>query len=76
MKTLLLLLGALAYAQASDLNITNSQDALSYVLNLKCIRKCPSWPCSVSCLATLISLARTALLVYSSLAGPHGHLSE
>ena len=47
MKRLLLLLGALACAQASDFNITNSQDALSYVLNLKCIRKRPSWPCSV-----------------------------
>ena len=42
MKSLLLLVGTLAWAQASfiDLNnITTPTDALAYVLNLKCIRE-------------------------------------
>lgn len=42
MKTLLLLLGALAFAHATDLDkLSTDVDALSYVLNLKCLRECP-----------------------------------
>ncbi len=43
MRSVLLLLGLLAYARASfiDLNNINTPtDALTYVLNLKCIREC------------------------------------
>lgn len=40
MKSFLLFLGILACTQASFIDITSPTDALAYVLNLKCIRKC------------------------------------
>ena len=50
MKAILLLLGALAFARANALDkLTTHVDALSYVLNLKCLREYPLLSKAVCC---------------------------